>query len=305
MHEEETANGLLLLVSGDGIPLLVRPYGEVSTPPSAAVGVASALYHAAKRDKCDSNGAAELLALETKHRSIVYEMATMDFLLVFVSDKVCDGCKSSDAMTRRMLRTVLGALLLLLGERNLRDWDVSKLRAAVAKRMEVVDTIVKCFQTDPRFIFGRPVRNVTSYRHLTEPEVSDGTLLQGAWLQNGDLVGEYFQPNGFKILDADELLVLIVLAECVGRREHNYTHHITRVYRERAQTDAKVVIRNSSRGPLTTFIGIFDDKMNEDKMLQETVRRCVLAAQMEGDNVQIMWLVMSDGRETDCCQKLP
>ncbi|KAL4173448.1 hypothetical protein KRP22_005402 [Phytophthora ramorum] len=272
---EETAppNALLLLVSGDGIPLLVRPYGEVCAPPSAAVGVVSALYHAARREK-DSVINLQLLELATKHRSVVYEMTSIDLLLVFASDKPCDGCPSSGAIIRRMLRMVFDALKLLLGERSLRDWDPSKLRAAIAKQVEVVDTIVTRFQIDPRFLFGRPVRDVRAYRLLDGIDVGNsGSLLQAAWLENGELVTEYFQPGGAKLLDSKELLVLIVLGECVGRRESNYTHHVGRAHLARTQMDVKVVIRNSSRGALITFVGIFGDKTEDDKVLREMADR--------------------------------
>ncbi|KAG7377925.1 hypothetical protein PHYPSEUDO_010846 [Phytophthora pseudosyringae] len=270
--ETPPPNALLLLVSGDGIPLLVRSYGEVCVPPSAAVGVASALYHAARCEKDASTGSADLqlLALETKHRSVVYEMTPIDMLLVFASDKPCDGCPSSGAMARRMLRTVFDALLLLVGERNLRDWDASKLRAAIAKQVEVVDTVVTKFQIDSRFVFGRPVRGVTAYRQLDGIDIGkSGSLLQGAWLENGELVGEFFQPNGPKMLESKELLFLTVLAECVGRRECNYTHYIGRVHLVRAQKDVKVAIRNSSKGPLITFVGIFGGKAEDDTALKE------------------------------------
>ncbi|KAE9014690.1 hypothetical protein PR002_g14153 [Phytophthora rubi] len=272
-EETPPPNALLLLVSGDGIPLLVRPYGGVRAPPSAAVGVASALYHAARREK-DSVVDLQLLALETKHRSVVYEMTPIDLLLVFASDKPCDGCPSTAVMIRRMLRTVFDALLLLIGRRNLRDWDASKLRAAISRQVEVLDAIVMQFHIDPRFIFGRPVRDVVAYRQLDGIDIGEsGSLMQGAWVENGELVGEYFQPDGPKILDGKELLLLTVLGECVGRRESNYTHHIGRIYLKRTQTDVKVVIRNSSRGPLITFIGIFRDKLEEDKALRDVADR--------------------------------
>jgi hypothetical protein len=264
-------NALLLLVSGDGIPLLVRPYGEVRTPPSAAVGVVSALYHAARREK-DSKLDLQLLALETKSRSVVYEVTSTDLLLVLASDKPCDGCPASVDTVRRLLRTVVDALLLLIGERNLRDWDASKLRAAIARQVEVVDAIVTQFSLDPRFVFGRPVRDVVAYRQLDGIDVGkSGSLLQAAWLENGELVGEYFQPHGPKILDAKELLLLTVLAECVARRGSNYSHHVGRVHLTRTQSELKVVVRNSSRGPLTTFIGIFGDEAEEDKELRRMV----------------------------------
>ncbi|KAF1777215.1 hypothetical protein GQ600_22992 [Phytophthora cactorum] len=214
--ETPPPNALLLLVSGDGIPLLVRSYGEVYMPPSAAVGVTSALYHAARREK-DGFVDLQLMALETMHRSVVYEMTPIDLLLVFASDKPCDGCPSSRAIARRMLRTVFDSLLLLIGQQNLRDWDASKQRAAIAKQVDVVDTIVTKFQIDPRFVFGRPVRDVVAYRQLDGIDVGkSGSMLQGAWLENGELVGEYFQPNGPNMLEAKELLLLTVLGECVG-----------------------------------------------------------------------------------------
>lgn len=271
-EETPPPNALLLLVSGDGIPLLVRRYGDVQAPPSAAVGVMSALYHAARRE----NGSAvdlQLLALETKHRSVVYEMTPIDMLLVIASDKPCNDCPSSRVMVRRMLRTVFDALLLLIGRRNLREWDASKLRAAISKQVEILDAIVKQFDVDPRFVSGRPVRDVVAYRQLDGIDIdkSDG-LIQGAWLENGELVGEYFRPEGSKILDSRELVLLTVLGECVGRRESNYTHHIGRVYLKRTQADVKVVIRNSSRGPLITFIGIFRGNAGEDKALRDAVR---------------------------------
>ncbi|KAG6614709.1 mitochondrial 2-oxoglutarate/malate carrier protein [Phytophthora cinnamomi] len=271
--ETPPPNALLLLVSGDGIPLLVRPYGDVRVPPSAVVGVASALFHAARRE----NGSAvdlQLLGLETKHRSVVYEMTPIDMLLVFASDKPCDGCPSTGVMTRRMLRTVFAALLLFIGQRNLRDWDASKLRAAISNQVEVLDAIVTQFQIDPRFVFGRPVRDVVQYRELDGIDIGkSGSLMQGAWLENGELVGEYFHPDGPKILDAKELMLLTVLGECVGRKESNYTHHIGRIHLTRTKANVKVVIRNSSRGPLITFIGIFRVKAEEDKILRDTADR--------------------------------
>ncbi|KAK1945537.1 hypothetical protein P3T76_002585 [Phytophthora citrophthora] len=278
VDQEETPppNALLLLVSGDGIPLLVRSYGDVCTPPSAAVGVTSALYHAATREKNDVV-ALTLQSLETKHRSVVYEMTSTDLLLVFASDKTCDGCPSSNVMIRRMLRTVYDFLLMQIGLSNLRDWDVSKLRAVIAKQGEVVDTIATKFQIDPRLVFGRPVRDVIAYRQLDGIDVGrSGNLLQGAWLENGELVAEFFRINGKKVLTDKELLLLTVLSECVGRRERNYSHYIGRAHFTRSQTDVKVVIRNSSKGPLVTFIGIFEDKAENDKVLKELVG-CILA----------------------------
>ncbi|KAL3669004.1 hypothetical protein V7S43_006292 [Phytophthora oleae] len=278
VDQEETPppNALLLLVRGDGIPLLVRSYGDVCTPPSAAVGVTSALYHAATREKNDA-AALQLLSLETKHRSVVYEMTPTDLLLVFASDRTCDGCPSSGVMVRRMLRTVYDVLLMQIGQRNLRDWDVSKLRAVIAKQVEVVDTIVTKFQIDPRLVFGRPVRDVVAYRQLDGIDVGrSGSLMQGAWLENGEIVAEYFQTNGPKILTDKELLLLTVLGECVGRRERNYSHYIGRAHLTRNQTDVKVVIRNSSKGPLITFIGIFGDKAEDDKVLKELTDKLLL-----------------------------
>ncbi|KAG3107146.1 hypothetical protein PI125_g13007 [Phytophthora idaei] len=274
--ETPPPNALLLLVSGDGIPLLVRSYGEVYTPPSAAVGVTSALYHAARREN-DGFVDLQLMALETMHRSVVYEMTLIDLLLVFASDKPCDGCPSSRAIARRMLRTVFDSLLLLIGQQNLRDWDASKQRAAIAKQVDVVDTIVTKFQIDPRFVFGRPVRDVVAYRQLDGIDVGkSGSMLQGAWLENGEFAGEYFQPNGPKMLEAKELLLLTVLGECVGRRDCNYTHYIGRVHLARTQTDAKVVIRNSSNGPLVTFIGIFPIEAEDDTTLKEMADKLLL-----------------------------
>ncbi|KAG1701091.1 hypothetical protein DVH05_011331 [Phytophthora capsici] len=278
VDQEETPppNALLLLVSGDGIPLLVRSYGDVSTPPSAAVGVTSALYHAATRE---NNDVVELTLqkLETKHRSVVYEVTPTDLLLVFASDKTCEGCPSSGVMVRRMLRTVYDFVLLQIGLSNLRDWNVSKLRAAIAKQVEVVDTIVTKFQIDIRFVFGRPVRDVIAYRQLDgiDVERSDG-LLQGAWLENGELVAEFFQKNGPKVLTDKELLLLTVLGECVGRRERNYSHYIGGAHFTRNQTGVKVVICNSSKGPLVTFIGIFEDKTQDDKELKELADKLIL-----------------------------
>ncbi|ETN08171.1 hypothetical protein, variant, partial [Phytophthora nicotianae P10297] len=274
--DPDETNALLLLVSGDGIPLLVRSYGEVCTPPSAAVGVTSALYHAARREN-DGSVDLQLLALETMHRSIVYEMTPIDLLMVFASDKPCGGCPSNDAMIRQMLRTVFDAVVLLLGERNLRDWDASKLRAAIAKQVEVVDTIITTFHIDPRFVLGRPVRDIVAYRQLDGIDVGkSGSLVQGAWLENGELVGEYFQPNGPKILEAEELLLLTVLGECVGRRECNYTHYIGCVHLARTQIATKVVIRSSSKGPLITFIGIFGSQAEDDKTLKEMADKLLL-----------------------------
>ncbi|GMF09983.1 unnamed protein product [Phytophthora lilii] len=215
----------------------------------------------------------ELLALETKHRSVVYEMTPTEVLLVFAADRPCDGCPSSNVVVRRMLRMVYDALVLLVGQRNLRDWDASKLRAAISRQVEVVDTIVTQFHADPRFVFGRPVRDVVAYRQLDGIDIGkSGSLLQGAWLENGELVGEYFQPRGPKILDAKELLLLTVLGECVGRRESNFTHHVGRVHLAQTHTDVKVAIRNSSKGPLCTFIGIFSGKTEDDMALRELVR---------------------------------
>lgn len=300
LEETPPPDALLLLVSGDGIPLLVRPYGEVCTPPSAAVGVASALYHAARREKDSSTGSIDLqlLALETKHRSVVYKMTPIDILMVFASDKPCDGCPSSVAIIRRMLRTVFDALLLMVGHRNLRDWDASKLRAAITKQVEVVDAIITRFQIDPRFIFGKPVRDVVAYRQLDSIDVGkSGDLLQGAWLENGEIVGEYFQANGPKILDAKELLLLTILSECVGRRDSNYTHYIGRANLAQTQKDAKMVIRNSSRGPLITFIGVFGDELEDDKTLKEMVRYGLAFARVRKKRTDMFYCF----RRTGCC----
>ncbi|RLN46928.1 hypothetical protein BBJ28_00003063 [Nothophytophthora sp. Chile5] len=271
---EETANGLLLLVSGDGIPLLVRTYGEVHTPPSAAVGIVSALFHAAKREK---SGMAEgaglrLLALESTHRTIVYETTALDFLLVFASDKSRNACKPC-SFTRRMLRTVFAALSMLIGERNLRNWDSSRLRAAIAKQIEVVDAIVARFRIDPRFIFGRPVCDALAHWQLNEGDIGDDKrLLQGMWLDNGVLVGEFSLQDSPIRLNAGELLVLIIMGECVARRDCDYTYHVARTNVARIQTDVKVVICNSSRAPLTTFIGVFTDQTTDDEALRTEVR---------------------------------
>ncbi|OWZ10025.1 hypothetical protein PHMEG_00017184 [Phytophthora megakarya] len=274
MQEETPQNALLLLVSGDGIPLLVRSYSTVTTPPSAAVGVASALYHAAvpETDASTASVDLQLLALETRHRAVVYEMTPSHLLLVFASDRPCDGCQSNDVIVRRILRTIFHALLLLLGQRNMREWDASKLRIALSKQVDVIDIIVTRFQIDPRFIFGKPVRDVVAYRHMDDIDIGKSdSLMQGAWFENGQLVGDYFQPDRHKMLDTNELVLLTVLAECVGRREYNSTHYIGRVYLARTQVDVKVVIRNSSKGPLATFIGIFDDKVEDDDTLKEMV----------------------------------
>ncbi|RLN91377.1 hypothetical protein BBJ28_00008698 [Nothophytophthora sp. Chile5] len=273
-HHEETANGLLLLVSGDGIPLLVRTYGEVHTPPSAAVGIVSALFHAAKREK---NGTTEgtglrLQALESTHRTIVYETTALDFLLVFASDKPRNACKPCSS-TRRMLRTVFAALSMLIGERNLRNWDSSRLRAAIAKQIEVVDAIATRFRIDARFIFGRPVCDALAHWQLDEGDIGDDKrLLQGMWLDSGVLVGEFSQQDSPIKLNARELLLLIIMGECVARRDCDYAYHVARVDVACIQTDVKVVICNSSRVPLTTFIGVFTDQTADDEALRKEVR---------------------------------
>lgn len=230
LHDEvadaaRATNALLLVVNAIGIPVLVREYGEVHTPPSAAVGILSAIFHASTTG--DTSSAQVLHALESQHRRITYHMTKQELLLIFVSDM---QHALSTALTTKMLETVNVSLLMLLGTQTLQNLDASKQRLALSRHTEMVDYIVKHFRNDVRLLLGRPLRSL-ALSERASPDTADSSKLQQiVWLQHGVVIAEYSQPHAETRLDAIEMVLLTILSECLLSRGVSCAQEVIRVH---------------------------------------------------------------------------
>uniref|UniRef100_K3X8A7 FUZ/MON1/HPS1 first Longin domain-containing protein n=1 Tax=Globisporangium ultimum (strain ATCC 200006 / CBS 805.95 / DAOM BR144) TaxID=431595 RepID=K3X8A7_GLOUD len=179
LHDADAAaatNALLLVVNAIGISVLVREYGEVHTPPSAAVGILSALFHATTKD--DSTAALDnkvLHAFQSQHRSITYHMTRQELLLVFVSD--APSAHTTPNMTTKMLSTIEVYLQMLVGNDTLQAAEASKQRLALSRHVDMIDYIVKNYRKDIRLLLGRPLCHLVS--ECVKPQEPTCKLQQG------------------------------------------------------------------------------------------------------------------------------
>ncbi|GLE06689.1 hypothetical protein PINS_up016083 [Pythium insidiosum] len=173
----QTTSGLLIIADGTGIPVLVRAYGDTQSPPSAAVGIISAVRHAA-----ESEDGATLVLLASHHRRAVYTKADFDFLLIFVSHH-----DATRRITISMLQCVFDMLRMLLGESSLGSQNASTLRPVMARHALRIDSL----------------------RPKTTP------LLLGLWVAGGVVVREVGanKQNGIAAADLAILTFLVLEGE--------------------------------------------------------------------------------------------
>lgn len=271
LHDDDAdaraTNALLLVVNAIGIPVLVREYGEVHTPPSAAVGILSAIYHASTKGGASRH---VLHALESEHRKIVYHVTKQELLLVFVSDKQArERSVLSNRMATRMLETVSAALSLLLGAQRLESLDASKQRLALSKHTEMIDYIVKNYRKDVRLLLGRPLQQL----HIEKSENSETSKLQqGHWLRDGLVVAESIADDGSRKLDAIEIVILTILSECLRSRGVNSAREFVKINCSSTSGGviAKVLVESSEASETTSFAIISDDASEQE--LEQEVR---------------------------------
>ncbi|KAF1330462.1 hypothetical protein FI667_g5028, partial [Globisporangium splendens] len=205
-------NALLLIANATGVSVLVREHGEVHTPPSAAVGILSALFHATtKGDATVLDDNKVLHALQSEHRSITYRMTQQELLLVFVSD--APRAHITSTLTTKMLSTIEACLRMLVGNDTLQAVDASKQRLALSRHADTIDYIAKNYRKDIRLLLGRPLCHLLS--ECVQPQEPTSKLQQGVWLQNGIITAEYAYSNGnVAHLAPIEMVVLAILSEC-------------------------------------------------------------------------------------------
>lgn len=218
--DARVTNALLLVVNSIGIPVLAREYGEVHAPPSAAVGILSAIHHASTKDS-----GASLHLLESAHRTVAYHTTPEhELLLVFASDKQLHErsvlASHRDGGTSRMLATIGTALSVLLGSQAFADLDASKQRLALSKHTDTIDYIVKNFRRDIRLLLGRPLQGLncdyTTFEH-TESSRLQLTLHLQRGLVVADHGAQLIESDG-SVPDALELVVLSIWSECLAAR---------------------------------------------------------------------------------------
>lgn len=276
LHEDDadarSTNALLLVVNAIGIPVLVREYGEVHTPPSATVGILSAIYHASTKGGASRH---VLHTLESEHRKIAYHVTKQELLLVFVSDKQpCERSAISNTMTTRMLETVSAALSMLLGAKRLETLDASKQRLALSKHTEMIDYIVKNYRKDAQLLLGRPLQHI----RIEKSEIDESsTLQQGVWLRNGLVVAESVTDNDAQ-LDAIEIVILTILSECLLSRGASSAREIVTINCSSVSGGAIVkLLIESCESSSTTAFGIISDDASEHELQQEVRSRMGVA----------------------------
>lgn len=269
LHEDDAdaraTNALLLVVNAIGIPVLVREYGEVHTPPSATVGILSAIYHASTKGGASRH---VLHALESEHRKIVYHITKQELLLAFVSDKQPrERCILSNTTTTRMLGSVSAALSLMLGAQRLENLDASKQRLALSKHTEMIDYIVKSYRKDVRLLLGRPVQNCHTEKSIID---ESSKMQQGFWLRDGLVVAEVGDENERR-LDAIEIVFLTVLSEYLLSRGVGSAREFVKI--NCASTSGglitRLLIESCESSPATISCGIISDDASEHELHQE------------------------------------
>ncbi|TMW58745.1 hypothetical protein Poli38472_014842 [Pythium oligandrum] len=196
-------HGVLLVIDRTGIPVLVRPYGQVQKPPSAAVGIGSAIFHAAK-----ANPHVELRVLASEHRKAVYYQSKHELLAVLVSE----SSGNSNASTERMLELVCRLVELLVGPGKLgMGVDSSRLRSATQRHLAAIDYVVTQFTTDARLPFARPTYALEAKNERINQPSAD--LILGVWLRDGEIVAEVeASDRGSLTFSPADLVLMKILA---------------------------------------------------------------------------------------------
>jgi hypothetical protein len=170
---------LLIIVDCTGIPVLVRPYGDVQIPPSAVVGIISAVFHAAK-----VGDAFELHALRSANRKIVYVLGDGEILMVYTEARREDGTKRAVINTDSMLRVLFRTLELVIGP-SFGDLESAKLRVAISRNLAIIDYVVAHSASDARLSLGLPVFEAGYGRERVMPSEQPSSLMYAAWIQDG------------------------------------------------------------------------------------------------------------------------
>ncbi|OQR93957.1 hypothetical protein ACHHYP_01985 [Achlya hypogyna] len=98
-------DGLLVIVNGIGIPVLVRSYGDALEPPTAAIGVVCALFHAT----LDAHKT--LAAVAATDCAIAYRSLPSGILLAFFHRRDAGGMALLLQWLERGLSLLLGPIL--------------------------------------------------------------------------------------------------------------------------------------------------------------------------------------------------
>ncbi|DBA00853.1 TPA: hypothetical protein N0F65_008496 [Lagenidium giganteum] len=273
-HEQrrDGPNGLLVVVNSIGIPVLVREYGDVHAPPSAALGVISALFHAARNDTRDS----ELQWLQTSKRSICYQLKQSDLLLVFASDKPNSSQRNVSASVNALLRLVFATIELAAGEGVLASTDASKLRSTIAKVLDVIDYIVINHRRDARLVLQRPGccvgRSIGLGKAVKAGELSSrGIRCAFAISQDGTIVEEAITSKSDRI-SAECALILTFLA-----RAHEATVFDQMIFVQLGNSvvPQRVLIRSTTQRSLRLVL-VLDENSPVDDGLLDTILQQVI-----------------------------
>lgn len=260
-------NGLLLLVNGIGLPVLVREYGEVRTPPSAVVGIVSAVYHASRKPAYDS----EVQALRTAHRTLVYRLVADEFLLVFVFElgnkTLKPGSQHQMDMAGEMLQTVFSALRLVIGSTQLLQMETAKLRMVLTRHVDMVDDTVRRFRSDVALLLGRPLYRKRSWADAKSAQMADGACEIVLWVDKGAIVHERIGSRKNRRLSSLDLVLLIQSCE---RMEAKGTmkHSALSIYGQRDER-MQVFTRLYESG--LACIAIFSGPSRDEKEIQAMV----------------------------------
>lgn len=262
-------NGLLLLVNEIGLPVLVREYGEVRTPPSAVVGIVSAVYHASRKPVYDS----EVQALRTAHRTLVYRLMANEFLLVYVFELGNKSMKPAShnqmEMAREMLLTVYTALRLTIGSTHLLQMETAKLRMVLTRHMDMVDDSVRRFRSDASLLLGRPLYRKSAWINSKSVRTAVDACEIVLWVEKGVIVLEYNASRKPPRLSSLDLVLLI--RSCRRMEAKGVKHAALSVY---SQEDERMQVFMQVYESGVACIAIFTDQSKNEKEIQAMVSAC-------------------------------
>lgn len=261
-------NGLLLLVNGIGLPVLVREYGEVRTPPSAVVGIVSAVYHASRKPAYDS----EVQALRTAHRTLVYRLVADEFLLVLVFElgnkSMKPGSLHQMTMAGEMLHAVFSALRLVIGSTHLLQMETAKLRMVLTRHVDIVDDTVRRFRSDVALLLGRPLYRKSAWADAKSVQMADDACEMILWVEKGVILLEHSGSRKTRRLSSLDLVLLI--QSCERMKAKGAMKHATLNIYGQEDERMQVFMRLYESG--VACIAIFSGQSKDEREIQAMVR---------------------------------
>ncbi|KAF0739691.1 hypothetical protein Ae201684_004859 [Aphanomyces euteiches] len=229
----EMEDAIVVVVNGIGMPILVRTYGQAQMPPTSAVGVVSAIFHAALHSN-DNQYVVE--SIETAEFRVSYRQCPTDSILIaFFHSKLLIPA----AHAKQILRWLDRFVHLVVRPSILASNDVSVQKFELSKHISLLDGIMTR-RRDLQLTIDVPLITWPTSSvpfHPSSVGISFPTDMFIA--ADSVLLAEYFSlESSSKPLDNWQVVLLTVAAELIletpGREFmtfpvyiHQELHHVT------------------------------------------------------------------------------